>query len=110
MPIGVKYGKWEEDDMSRALDSVRNGDVGVNEAARTYDVPRATLQMFQCIFCGLCWFLNSILYLRIVLKIVLNILLTCIKVILYYKNKIAAGPFIETTRPNESHRFPSLSQ
>lgn len=30
--------------MSRALDSVRNGDMGVNEAARTYDVPRATLQ------------------------------------------------------------------
>ena len=29
--------------MSRALDSVRNGDMGVNEAARTYDVPRATL-------------------------------------------------------------------
>jgi hypothetical protein len=44
MPLGVKYGKWEEDDMSRALDSVRNGDMGVNEAARTYDVPRATLQ------------------------------------------------------------------
>ncbi|XP_033611623.1 uncharacterized protein LOC117283151 isoform X2 [Cryptotermes secundus] len=44
MLLGVKYGKWEEDDMSRAFDSVRNGDMGVNEAARTYDVPRATLQ------------------------------------------------------------------
>ena len=30
--------------MSRALAAVRNGDMGVNEAARTYSVPRATLQ------------------------------------------------------------------
>lgn len=44
MAAGGKYGQWEEDDMSRAIDAARNGDMSVNEAARTYGVPRATLQ------------------------------------------------------------------
>ena len=44
MPKGVKYGQWQEDDICRALAPVRNGDVGINEAARIYCVPRAILQ------------------------------------------------------------------
>ncbi|KAJ4436413.1 hypothetical protein ANN_19046 [Periplaneta americana] len=44
MPSKMKYSRWQEDDMSRALAAVRNGDMGVNEAARTYSVPRVALQ------------------------------------------------------------------
>jgi hypothetical protein len=40
----VKYGEWQEDDIGRALAAVRNGDMGINAAARTYSIPRATLQ------------------------------------------------------------------
>ncbi|KAJ4451711.1 hypothetical protein ANN_03181 [Periplaneta americana] len=40
----MKYGQWQEDDMCRALAAVRKGDMGVIEAARTYSVPRVTLQ------------------------------------------------------------------
>ncbi|KAJ4432551.1 hypothetical protein ANN_21174 [Periplaneta americana] len=36
----MKYGQWQEEDMSRALAAVRNGDMGVNEAARTYKLIR----------------------------------------------------------------------
>ncbi|KAJ4442485.1 hypothetical protein ANN_04071 [Periplaneta americana] len=36
MSSKMKYGQWQEDDMSRALAAVRNDDMGVNEAARTY--------------------------------------------------------------------------
>lgn len=35
MPLGIKYGKWKENSMSRALDSVRNGDNGGTAAGRT---------------------------------------------------------------------------
>jgi len=44
MPKGVKYGRWEEETMERALSSVRNGDMGLNAASRAYSVPKATLK------------------------------------------------------------------
>ncbi|XP_063222915.1 retinaldehyde-binding protein 1-like isoform X3 [Bacillus rossius redtenbacheri] len=44
MAVRRKYGRWEEDDMSRGLAAARNHDMSVNEAARTYSIPRATLQ------------------------------------------------------------------
>jgi hypothetical protein len=44
MPTGVKYGRWEPQVMERALAAVRNGDIGLNAAAREYCVPKATLE------------------------------------------------------------------
>jgi hypothetical protein len=44
MPTGVKYGRWEPQDMERALAAVRNGDIGLNAAAREYCVLKATLK------------------------------------------------------------------
>ena len=44
MPKGVKYGQWEEENMERALQAVRNGDMGLNAAAKQYSVPKATLK------------------------------------------------------------------
>ncbi|KAJ8887543.1 hypothetical protein PR048_013759 [Dryococelus australis] len=44
MVAGVKYGRWEEDDMGCTLVAARNGDMSVNEAARAYSIPGATLQ------------------------------------------------------------------
>ncbi|KAJ4447708.1 hypothetical protein ANN_09716, partial [Periplaneta americana] len=40
----MKYGQWQEDEMNRALATVRSGDMGVNETAITYSVPRLTLK------------------------------------------------------------------
>lgn len=37
-----KYGAWSEDDMSRALHSYRNGDMGFNECCRQYGIPKPT--------------------------------------------------------------------
>ncbi|XP_046674733.1 uncharacterized protein LOC124363528 [Homalodisca vitripennis] len=42
MPKG-KYGTWSVDDMSRALQAFRNGDMGLNECCRQYGVPKLTL-------------------------------------------------------------------
>jgi hypothetical protein len=39
-----KYGTWEEEIMDRALATYRNGDMGLNCAARPYSVPKATLK------------------------------------------------------------------
>ena len=39
-----KYGTWEEEMMERALAAYRNGDMGLNCAARPYSVPKATLK------------------------------------------------------------------
>lgn len=39
-----KYGTWESENMERALSSYRNGVMGLNEAARTFSVPKATLK------------------------------------------------------------------
>ena len=44
MPKGVQYCKWEEENMERALSALKNGDMGLNAAARTYNVPKATLK------------------------------------------------------------------
>jgi hypothetical protein len=44
MPKVVKYGRWEEETMERALSSVRNVDMGLNAACRTYSVPKTTLE------------------------------------------------------------------
>lgn len=44
MPKGIKYGKWEEENMERALAALRNGDLGLNAAAKQYSVPKATLK------------------------------------------------------------------
>ena len=38
-----KYGTWEEQTMERALAAYRNGDMGLNCAARNYSVHKATL-------------------------------------------------------------------
>ncbi|KAJ4442059.1 hypothetical protein ANN_11925 [Periplaneta americana] len=39
-----KYGKWGEEDMERAMTAFRNGDADLNEVARIYSVPKATLR------------------------------------------------------------------
>ena len=44
MPKGVQYCKWTEENMERALSALKNGDIGLNAAARTYSVPKATLK------------------------------------------------------------------
>jgi hypothetical protein len=44
MPTGVKYGRWGPQDMERALAAPRNGDIGLNAAAREYCVSKATLK------------------------------------------------------------------
>jgi hypothetical protein len=41
---GVKYGSWEEENMERALDALRNKDMGLNAFARTYSIPKAILK------------------------------------------------------------------
>jgi hypothetical protein len=38
MPKVVKYGKWKLENMERALEAFRNGDVGLNAASRAYPV------------------------------------------------------------------------
>jgi hypothetical protein len=44
MPKGVKYGRWKEETIERALSSVRNGVMVLNAASRTYSVPKTTLK------------------------------------------------------------------
>jgi hypothetical protein len=39
-----KCGTWDEQIMERALAAYCNGDMGLNFAARTYNVPKATLK------------------------------------------------------------------
>ena len=41
------YGKWTEEDMERALMALANGDMGLNGAARVYNVPKTTLRRRQ---------------------------------------------------------------
>jgi hypothetical protein len=41
---GGKYGTWEEEMIERALAAYRNGDMGLNCAARTYSVSKETLK------------------------------------------------------------------
>jgi len=38
-----KYGKWTCDNMQKALESVRNKEMGLNEATRAYGIPKGTL-------------------------------------------------------------------
>jgi hypothetical protein len=40
------YRKWKEEDLQRALGAVKDG-VGINEAARTYNVPKTTLKRYN---------------------------------------------------------------
>jgi hypothetical protein len=35
MPIGVKFGSWEEENVDWALDIPRNGHMGLNAVAQT---------------------------------------------------------------------------
>lgn len=37
-----KYGEWSVDDMHRALNAFRNGDMGFNECCRQYSIPKPT--------------------------------------------------------------------
>jgi hypothetical protein len=37
-----KHGNWDTEHMERALYAFRNGDMGLNAAARTCGVPKAT--------------------------------------------------------------------
>lgn len=39
----AKYGKWTSADMEKALASLRQNEMGLNEAARAYAIPKATL-------------------------------------------------------------------
>ena len=39
-----KYGAWTVTDMEGAMDCLKNGDAGLNEVARLYNVPKATLK------------------------------------------------------------------
>lgn len=39
-----KYGNWGEDELQRAVAAYRNGDFGLNECARIYSVPKATIK------------------------------------------------------------------
>jgi transposase-like protein len=40
---GVRYRRWNPEDMERALETVGNGDVGLNKASREHSVLKATL-------------------------------------------------------------------
>lgn len=40
----AKYGKWSEQNMNEALIAFQNGAAGLNEIARRYKVPKATLK------------------------------------------------------------------
>ncbi|CAM1318676.1 Uncharacterised protein r2_g2668 [Pycnogonum litorale] len=42
-----KYCKWETSDMERAIGAIRRGDMGLNAAAKTYGVPKATLSRHE---------------------------------------------------------------
>lgn len=44
MSIRGQYGKGTEDNMQQALAAFQNGEVGLNEVARFYNVPKATLK------------------------------------------------------------------
>jgi hypothetical protein len=44
MAKGVKYGRRENEDMKRALEAVRNSDVGLNTTSRKNSAPRATVK------------------------------------------------------------------
>jgi len=44
MPKDVKYGLWKNEDMQRALEAVRNSEVGLNAASHKCSSPRATLK------------------------------------------------------------------
>ena len=37
-----KYGAWTVTDMEDAMDCLKNGDAGLKEVARLYNVPKAT--------------------------------------------------------------------
>jgi len=36
-------GKWTAEDIERAVSAIRRGDMGTNEASRSYGVPKSTL-------------------------------------------------------------------
>lgn len=38
------YGQWSEDNLQMAVAAYKNGDYGLNECARVYDVPKATIK------------------------------------------------------------------
>lgn len=40
---GRQYGQWSSEDMVRAITSMENGDMGLNETAKFFNVPKATL-------------------------------------------------------------------
>ena len=40
---GRVYGKWTAEDMERAVSAIHRGDMGTNEAAKSYGVPKSTL-------------------------------------------------------------------
>lgn len=41
---GIKYGKWSEADMAKALEAYRGNKYGLNEICRMYSVPKATFK------------------------------------------------------------------
>lgn len=43
----AKYCKWKTSDMERAIGAMRRGDMGLNAAAKTYGVPKATLSRHE---------------------------------------------------------------
>ena len=44
---GRKCGAWSAEDMDRALSAMERGDIGLNAAAKSYNVPKATLSRHQ---------------------------------------------------------------
>jgi len=42
---GHVYGKWTAEDMERAVSAVHRGDMGTNEASRTYGIAKYTLSL-----------------------------------------------------------------
>jgi hypothetical protein len=42
---GVRYERWDPEDMGELSETVWNGDVGLNEMFREYSVPKATLKI-----------------------------------------------------------------
>ncbi|XP_018573656.1 uncharacterized protein LOC108912761 [Anoplophora glabripennis] len=39
-----KYGKWSENELQLAVDAFRRGGIGLNECAKVYHIPKATLK------------------------------------------------------------------
>ncbi|XP_035226900.1 allatostatin-A receptor-like [Stegodyphus dumicola] len=73
--LGIKYHKGEKDNVSRALDSARNGDMDVNEAAITFQGQRCKdvikMLILVVILFLVCW--GPRLIMEIILKCCLDV-------------------------------------